>query len=275
MKIVDGNCPYCSSQVEDKPEKVKKDITCQTCGRILTLMPENFYLKQQNCEGFKTLEPGLLITFALSVIVNLDLPFLTAVLAVGGSLLMILLYTNEDLSFLPQKIYDRAAGSSSRLKVFPFEMYLIPLWVGIIVLHFFGFSFLKGLLLSVSMMLAAIMSLQANRLYLDKKIATTDLSLNDFKTFLNILINPETAFEKKKNESQSAPESATTEQFFSKAAAKKQELDQLKEDEQQSIELQNKRNICSNDRKRWEEDMELRYSNWLEEESSRLLSEQI
>ncbi|MCM8536136.1 MAG: hypothetical protein NE334_09395, partial [Lentisphaeraceae bacterium] len=170
---------------------------------------------------------------------------------------------------------DRAAGSSSRLKVFPFEMYLIPMWVGIIILHFLGFGFLKGLLLSVAMMSAAIMSLQANRLYLDNKIATTDLPLKDFKTFCNILINPETAFEKKKNESQGATESATTEQFFSKAAAKKQELDQLKEDEQQSAELQHKRNICSNDRKRWEEDMEKRYSNWLEEESSRLLSEQI
>ena len=124
MKIVDGQCPYCSSPIEEKPGKVKKDISCGSCGRILTLLPEAHDQTPVDVDGFKTLEPGLIISFLISIVIAFDAPFITAVFAVSGFLLMTLLYTNERIPGLSGDMKNRVSGSSARLKVFPFELYL-------------------------------------------------------------------------------------------------------------------------------------------------------
>jgi hypothetical protein len=272
MKIVDDKCPYCSSLISEKPGKVKRDINCSSCNRILTLQPLDVKGLTVNTEGFKTLEPGILLSFLVSVAVALDSSFLTIIFAILGSLLMVFLSTNEAVSGLPVDLQERVHGSAARLKVFPFELYLIAFWLVVVVCQLAGFFLLKSVIVSVMMLLSAIMALQANRLYLDKKISTSDLSLSDFTMFCNILIDPQTAFEKKRYEGVSV-DSKESGELFSKSAAKKQAMNDQNEIDQNDNELQEKRDICSMERKKWEDDMLCRYNAWLDEESSRLLTE--
>ena len=275
MKIVDGNCPYCETQISDKPGKVQKEIVCSGCGQVLTLFPEA-YQKQEG--DFKTLEPGLLGSFLLSLVVSFDMPFLTIMLSVALTLVMVLLYTNEEtLPSFGLQIDFRIGGSLERLRVFPFEMYLIVFWGLISVSHLVGSGFLLMVNISVMMMLASLIAIQANRVYLDKKIKTSEIELLDIKMFYNLLLDPQTAFEKNRQRGASALDETNSEEpsndLFAKAAAKRQELDQKKEDELQSDDLKEKRNICANERKLWEEDMLTRYNSWLQDESTRLIAE--
>ncbi|MCH2207068.1 MAG: hypothetical protein MK132_14525 [Lentisphaerales bacterium] len=275
MKIVDGNCPYCETQISVKPGKVKKEIVCSGCGRVLTLLPAAY---QQQDGDFKTLEPGLLGSFFLSLVIAAGMPFVTIMLAIALTLIMGLLYTNEQRlpSFGP-KVDQRVAGSIERLRVFPFEMYLIAFWGLAAVFHLVGASFLLMVNLSVMMMLASLIAIQANRIYLDKKIKTSEVHLLDMKMFYNLLLDPQTAFEKGRQRGSGVAvesnEENSNSELFSKAAAKRQEIEQKKEDELQSDDLKEKRKICSNERKRWEEDMLTRYNSWLQDESTRLIAE--
>jgi ribosomal protein S27E len=271
MKITDdGKCPYCSSQVSEKPGKAVKNISCSTCGRILTLPKAGAEKRIYEVDGIKTLEPALLFSFFISLAVAINSTFLIFLFAALGVGFMLQLFLNGVPSFLPDKLGQRASGTVARLKVFPFELYLIPFWVLILLSHMTHEWTLKGILVSLSMVLSAVMALQANRLYMDKRIRTTDVSWKDFMMFYNILLDPVTAFEKRGADLSSDGDQATVERF-SQAAVERQEIDKLQQ--QIDEEMERKRELCVAERRRWEEDLHNRYDGWLEEESSRLLSE--
>lgn len=272
MKIVDGKCPYCESPIADKPGKVKKEIVCSGCGRVLTLLPES--VKQLQGD-FKTLEPGLIGSFLLSFSIAFGIPFLTIILAIAFTFLMVLIYTNEEkLPSLGDALNIRVSGSIQRLRVFPFEMYLVVFWVAAAVFHLLGSGFFLMITVSTMMLLGSLIAIQANRIYLDKKIKTSEVQLMDFKMFFNLLLDPQTAYEKKRQVPSSAPEKEEVESdLFSKAAAKRQEIHQKEQDEQQCDDLKEKRAVCANERKLWEKDILTRYNTWLQDESTRLIAE--
>ena len=272
MKIIDSKCPYCGSPISDKPGKVKKEIVCSGCSRVLTLLPESV----QQLEGdYKTFEPGLIASFMLSFSISFSMPFLTIMLAIAFTFLMILLYTNEEkLPDFGEKLNTRISGSIERLRVFPFEMYLIGFWLAAAVFHIFGTGFLLTVTVSTMMLLASLIAIQANRIYLDKKIKTSEVNLMDVKMFCHLLLDPHTAYEKKRQLAGFSEEKGDGESdLFSKAAAKRQEIEQREQDEQQSDDLKEKRAVCANERKLWEEDILTRYNSWLKDESARLIAE--
>jgi hypothetical protein len=268
MKIVDGNCPYCDEPVNEKPGRIGKQINCSSCGRLLNL-PSIFADSDGKKDKMTTIEPGLLCTFFVGIgFFSSSVLFLSIVVILSCGLLF-LLWTQEDFPSIPDVIRPRILASSERLRIFPFELYLAGGWALVILLCVLGAWQFAGFVFCFLTFLAAIMAIQANRLYREAKVTSSKVNLLDFALFLRILIDPSTAFDRQKSEKGEGETYSTA--HFTIAEAERAEKDQLKAEDLE--ELARRRSICINQRKKWEEDIDERYNKWLEEEYSRFQTE--
>lgn len=267
MKLVDGKCPYCSQPVGEKPGKADKQINCEGCGRLLNIPAKGSVSAALKGAQLKTFEPGL----ALSTLVGIGFAsgsILFLAIAVGLSVvLMILLWTQDDLPGLPEPVKERVQGSAERLRIFPFELYLILIWALIMVLVLIKSYSLASYLFCFMMFISAMMSVQANRLHRESKVTSSKISFLDFPLFLAIMMNPSTAFDKRK----SAGGEGFSQQHFFNAAAEKEEKEKIIAADHE--EIARKRAVRNKERKAWEADIQYRYNQWLDDESTRLIQE--
>lgn len=267
MKIVDGKCPYCSQPVHEKPGKAAKQLNCEGCGRLLNLPAKGAAVSSSNAGEVKTFEPGLVLSTLVGLAVASGSILITSIVVSIAFVLMLLLWTQEDIPGLPGSLKERATGSSERIRVFPFELYLILFWVAIILFHLIGWYSLVGYTMSLMMFLAALMSIQATRFMRESKMTSSKVNLFDFPLFLAIMKDPGRAFNKRKVEK---GEGISQEHFFNAAAEKEEKERKIAAD---SEEMAKNRAIKQNERKAWEDDIDQRYNKWLEEESTRLIQE--
>ena len=113
------------------------------------------------------------------------------------------------------------------------------------------------------------MAVQANRLYRESKVTSTQVSLTDFNLFFKIMSDPSSAFDRQKSE-KSGVESYSTSHF---TVAEEEKLQKEKIQAENQEENSSKRNILNQERKKWEHDIDDRYDKWLDEEYSRLKTE--
>ena len=268
MKIVDGKCPYCSQAVGEKPGKAAKQLNCTGCGRLLNLPAKGGSESSlKNASQLKTFEPGLLFSALIGMAFSSGSILLTAILAGLGFVVMLLLWTHEDIPGLPSAFKERAEGAAERIRVFPFELYLILFWALLLVFLMVKSSSFAGYTLCVMMLLAALMSIQANRFQRESKMTSSKVNVFDVPLFIAIMMDPSNAFNKRKVEK---GEGISQEHFLNSAAEKEEKEKILAAD---SEEIARKRAVRANERKAWEEDIDKRYNKWLEEESTRLIQE--
>ncbi len=268
MKIVDGKCPYCSQVVNEKPGKAVKQLNCEGCGRLLNLPPKGTTIASlSNVGEVKTFEPGLVLSTFVGLAVASGSVLVTAIVAGVSFVIMLLLWTQEEVPGMPSALKERAMGSSERIRVFPFELYLILFWAAIILFNLIGWYTFVGYTLCLMMFLAAIMSIQASRFMRESKMTSSKVNLFDFSLFIAIMKDPGKAFNRRKVEK---GEGISQEHFFNAAAEKEEKEKQIAAD---SEEIAKNRAIKQGERKAWEEDIDLRYNKWLEEESTRLIQE--
>ena len=268
MKIVDGKCPYCSHPVNEKPGKAVKQLNCEGCGRLLNLPPKGEGTSTAVKVGeVSTFEPGLVFSTLVGLGVASGSLLLTSIFAGIAFVVMLLLWTQEDIPGMPAFLKDRAMGSSERIRVFPFELYLIGFWAAIIVFHMIGWYSLVGYTLCLMMFSAALMSIQATRFMRESKMTSSKVNVFDFPLFMAIMKDPGRAFNKRKVEK---GEGISQEHFFNAAAEKEEKEAKIAAD---SEEMAKNRAIKQGERKAWEEDIDQRYNKWLEDESTRLIQE--
>lgn len=268
MKIVDGKCPYCSQPVSEKPGKATKQINCEGCGRLLNLPPKGgSFVSLKNSSELKTFEPGLLFSAFIGMAFSSGSILLTAILVGVGLVFMLLLWTHEDIPGLPERFRERAEGSAERIRVFPFELYLILFWALLLVFLMVKSQSFAGYTLCVMMLLAAVMSIQATRFLRESKVTSSKVNLFDVPLFFAIMIDPSKAFDKRKV---GKGEGISQEHFLNSAAEK---VEKEKIQAADSEEIARKRETRANERKAWELDIDKRYNKWLAEESTRLIQE--
>ncbi|MCM8525245.1 MAG: hypothetical protein NE327_01935 [Lentisphaeraceae bacterium] len=268
MQIVDGKCPYCSQPVSEKPGKATKQINCVECGRLLNLPPKGGVVPlSKSASELKTFEPGLLFSTIIGIAFSTNSMLLTAITTGLGFVVMLLLWTQEDIPGLPANMRERAAGASERIRVFPFELYLIIFWVALLLFHLIKWYSIASYTLCLMMFMAAFMSIQATRFLRESKVTSSKINLFDVPLFIAIMLDPSKAFDRRKVEK---GDGISQEHFFN-AAAEKVEKEKIRAAD--SEEIAQKRAIRVNDRKAWEEDITKRYNKWLDEESTRLIQE--
>ena len=164
MKIVDGKCPYCSQVVNEKPGKAAKQINCVNCGRLLNLPPKGGVKVSVRSGGDlqKTFEPGLVFSTLVGLAFSSGSLLLTAIFGGLGMVVMVLLWTNEDIPGLPESLKERAEGSAERIRVFPFELYLVLFWVALLVFNMANFYHLAGYTLCLMMFFSSIDEYSSN-----------------------------------------------------------------------------------------------------------------
>jgi len=268
MKIVDGKCPYCSQSINEKPGKAVKQLNCEGCGRLLNLPPKGASQAVNTKVGeVSTFEPGLVLSTCVGLAVATGSILITSIVAGIAFVVMLLLWTQEEIPGMPSALKERATGSSERIRVFPFELYLIVFWVAIIIFSMVGWGSLVGYTLCLMMFVAALMSMQAARFMRESKMTSSKVNLFDFPLFIAIMRDPGKAFNKRKVEK---GEGISQEHFFNAAAEKEEKEAKIAAD---SEEMAKNRAIKLGERKAWEEDIDQRYNKWLEEESTRLIQE--
>ena len=267
MKVTDGKCPYCSQAVSEKPGNAAKQINCDGCGRLLNIPAKGALSSSVRSGQLKTFEPGLFLTTLLGLAFSSGSILATAIVGGLSFVLMLLLWTQEDISGLPGFLKERVRGSAERLRIFPFELYLVGFWVALLLFTMIKWYTVAGYTFCFMMFMSALMSIQANRLYRESKVTSSRISFLDFPLFLAIMMNPSNAFDKRKVE---VGEGISQEHFFNAAAEKEEKEKKIAAD---SEEIAQKRAIRVNDRKAWEKDIKQRYNQWLEEESTRLIQE--
>lgn len=268
MKIVDGKCPYCSQTVSEKPGKAVKQLNCEGCGRLLNLPPKGTPTASvSNSADVRGFEPGLVLSFFVGMAVASGSLLFTSIVAGFSFVIMLLLWTQEEIPGMPAVLKDRVVGSSERIRVFPFELYLIVFWAAIIIFNMLGWYSIVGYTLCLMMLFAALMSMQATRFMKESKMTSSKVNMFDIPLFLAIMKDPGKAFNRRKVEK---GEGISQEHFFNAAAEKEEKEAKIAAD---SEEMAQNRAIKQNERKAWEEDIDQRYNKWLEEESTRLIQE--
>ena len=268
MQIVDGKCPYCSQPVSEKPGKATKQINCVGCGRLLNLPPKGGVVSMsKNSSELKTFEPGLVFSTVIGLAFSSGSMLLTAISTGISFVIMVLLWTQEEIPGLPESLRGRAAGASERLRVFPFELYLIAFWVALLLFHLLNWYAIASYTLCMMMFLAALMSIQATRFLRESKVTSSKINIFDFPLYVAIMLDPSKAFDKRKVEK---GDGISQEHFFN-AAAEKVEKEKIRAAD--SEEIAEKRAVRLGERKAWEADIDKRYNKWLDEESTRLIQE--
>lgn len=246
MKIVDGKCPYCSQPVSEKPGKATKQINCEGCGRLLNLPPKGgVSVSIKNASELKTFEPGLVFSTLIGMAFSSGSVLLTAILVGVGFIVMILLWTQEDIPGLPAKFKERAAGAAERIRVFPFEIYLILFWVVLLVFLMISWYALAGYTLCLMMLFAAVMSIQATRFLRESKVTSSKVSFLDVPLFIAIMRDPSKAFDRRKVEKGEG----ISQEHFLNSAAEKEEKEKIRAAD--SEEIARKREVKVNERKAW------------------------
>ena len=268
MKIVDGKCPYCSHSISEKPGLAPKQINCESCGRLLNLPSKNASKQLKPSANLKTFEIALLFTFLISLTYFYQYKMLMLLLMALGASIQLILYRKDDLPGVPGFLRERVQGTAERMKIFPFEFYSVFLWVLILLLVLINKYQLAGVTLCMTLTLTALMSIQANRLFRESKMASSKVNVFDFKLFYLIMKDPSSAFDKRKADSGSE---AIGYEHFEHAAAVKEEQDI--EDARNTEVLIKRRQECMQERKQWEEDIQQRYNQWLDDEYDRLVQE--
>lgn len=269
MKVVDGLCPYCDIAIKEKPSSNSKQINCTNCGRLLTL-PSIFTDNDGKSSQLLTVELGLCCSFLVGLGLASGSVWLLISFIFLGTIVMVLFWTQEGGNLVPEVFRLRAIGTSERLKLFPFELYLIGGWFLLLFLNTVGAERSAGFLYCFIMLAAGWMSIQANRLYRESKVRSLKISLLDIPLFLRILKDPSTAFSRQRQEKIAGESYSET--HFSMAEAEKVKKDQLKAEN--VAELSRLQDICRAERSKWETDIDERYNKWLNDEYSRLQTEE-
>ena len=103
----------------------------------------------------------------------------------------------------------------------------------------------------------------------ESSVTSTTVKLLDVYLFWRILVDPITAFDRKKTD-KSLTETYS-ENHFLEAQEERHLKDQLVAENE--AEISRNRSLCLAERKKWEEAINVRYSEWMQEEYNRLKAE--
>ena len=256
-------CPQCRHEI-DMADNAR---ACPVCG---ALIEEEIHALSKKIPGqaHKPFELGLFFSFLISLVAAFDSALLMLFIGLLGFVSMTLVYTGDEVPLVPVKYKPRFQATAARFKLFPFELYLIPLWLTASFCTLLHNDVAKNICLSLMLFAAALMAMTAMHLYSEAKITSTQVKWLDFNTFLSFM-NYSGQPSLRNNVAQSEQ---LSKEHFSQAAATGQEKEEIRAQNLEGVNY--KRSICISERKKWEDELEERYTSWLNVESSRLKVEQ-
>jgi len=255
-------CPQCRHEIK----MADNARVCPSCGALIE--EEIHALSKKNPgQAHKPFELGLFFSFVISLTGAFDNALLMLFFGLLGFVCTTLVYTGDEVPLVPSKFKPRFQATAARFKLFPFELYLIPLWLMSSFCTLLHNDVTKNVFLCITLFVAALMAMTAMHLYSEAKITSTQVKWLDFKTFISFMNYSGQHTQR----STAVQGEQLSKEHFSQAAATGQAKDEIRAQNLEGVNY--KRSICISERKKWEDELEERYTSWLNVESSRLKEE--
>ena len=253
-------CPFCEHQNEVDP--TEETLNCSQCGEA--------YEAQEMINGEpawqRTSEYELLasLSFLNAIAVNFPWAFVAVAIFTISCLVLLILRLGSErfLMTLPVKLYR----TSKRLKYYPLEYILLPLWMILLGSYFTHQSWLISTVSICIVSFSFLMSFQARTAFAlsyDQRSSFEELPVKDK---LKLLFFPGALQMEEENEELTKTYSNLDEHFIH-AAHEKKVIDNL------NVEKQHKtaeHHELDQERESWESEVASRYEDWISKESVRL-----
>ncbi|OGV71374.1 MAG: hypothetical protein A3K19_01430 [Lentisphaerae bacterium RIFOXYB12_FULL_65_16] len=274
--VTDGKCPHCQGTVDAEPIEIDQEVNCPKCGRLLIVKASADALKRSPDEfgadrrSARTAEMELFLCLTvICVFINMITSVVWGIVAnilfvLTATSFMFAIYAHSKTAdVFPRFIAVRLAHSMERLRVYPYEAFLVPGWLVLIGLWALPSPYREpfGALLLIAAIGLALLARRALREPEVIREQNKFLTVGDFfKSLASRAYRDEL---RKKN----TERLAQAESRFSQAA---EEHKQMVEKTAEKV-TETKHNIEKKqvERKQWQSESDERYKKWMDEESER------
>jgi len=266
VKVTDGKCPHCEYRLETPVIDIDQELNCPDCGRLL-MLPGDKALSSSSQEAVEKsvhVEVFLILTLLTVFITMFKHVFLNLGLALILILIMAVLYAHDKTAdLLPETFAKMIEPSIERLKIYPYEGFLMLGWLVLIALRLTN-SFLREPLAYLLVFLALWFCFQARTLYRESRVI---LEKKKFTSLADVIKSIFSAKFRRQLKQRRAAELAQAKEHF-KEAAKEQELIRKKENDLINEESQERIKV-EKEMHKWQNEVQNRYKDWMDEEKDR------
>jgi len=280
QQVADGKCPHCSSTVDVDPIEIDQEVNRVDCGGLIGVgglaqngseAPSVGLAEQERVAETPAGEAELFLSLTVvCVFVNM---IRSMVWGIGANVFFVLITTMILLAMsahaktkdvFPPFVGKRLDNFMERLSIFPYEIFLIPGWIGLIALWGLRMEAYREVFGVLLLIFAIVLSLMARKALRDPLVIREQNRFLSIGDFIKSLFNSAYRAELRTKNSERLHQA---ELHFDRVAAEQKKLAEQKSERVTETAHELKKNEM--EREKWQADADDRYKKWMADEKKR------